>query len=83
VVAKQLSVRETEQLVRRLKNPPTRKIQVLDPDTQRLQDSLSEKLCARVKLTFNNKGKGKMVIAYNSADELEGILEHMGLEKDQ
>ena len=79
VVRKDLSVRETEQLVRRLKNPPQRKQQVIDPDVRRLQDTLSEKLCAKVKLQHNARGKGKMVIAYNSADELEGILEQMGL----
>jgi len=79
VVRRNLSVRETEQLVRRLKNPPVRKTQVLDPDTQHLQDRLAEKLCAKVKLTHNARGKGKMVIAYNSADELEGILAHLGL----
>jgi len=82
VVRKELSVRETEQLVRRLKNPPVRKTVSLDPDVQRLQDRLSEKLCAQVKLQYNARGKGKMVIAYNSADELEGILESMGLEID-
>jgi ParB family chromosome partitioning protein len=79
VVSKSLSVRETERLVRRLKNPPVQKTNVIDPDIQRLQDNLSEKLCARVKLTHNARGKGKMVIAYNSADELEGILEQLGL----
>ncbi|MGB5291836.1 MAG: ParB/RepB/Spo0J family partition protein [Lysobacterales bacterium] len=82
VVSKGLSVRETEQLVRRLKNPPVRKTSVLDPDVQQLQDKLAEKLCARVKLTHNAKGKGKLVIAYNSVDELDGILEHLGLETD-
>jgi ParB family chromosome partitioning protein len=82
VVRRDLSVRETEQLVRRLKNPPQRKQQAVDPDIQHLQDKLSEKLCARVKLQHNAKGKGKMVIAYNSADELEGILEQMGLQGD-
>jgi ParB family chromosome partitioning protein len=82
VVAKELSVRQTEQLVRRLKNPPAPKTRQLDPDIQRLQDALAEKLCARVKLTHNARGKGKMVIAYNSADELEGILEQMGLSID-
>ena len=82
VVARDLSVRETEQLVRRLKNPPVPRTQVLDPDIQRLQDQLSEKLCARVKLSHNEKGKGKMVIAYNSADEFEGILEQLGLNTD-
>jgi len=82
VVSKQLSVRETEQLVRRMKNPPIRKTQTVDPDTQRLQDNLSEKLCARVKVSHNARGKGKMVISFNSADELEGILEQMGLSSD-
>jgi len=85
VVSKQLSVRETEQLVRRMKNPPIRKTQTVDPDTQRLQDNLSEKLCARVKVSHNARGKGgkgKMVISFNSADELEGILEQMGLRSD-
>jgi ParB family chromosome partitioning protein len=82
VVSKDLSVRETEQLVRRLKNPPVVKKQVIDPDVQKLQDKLAEKLCARVKLTYNAKGKGKLVIAYNSADELDGILAHLGLDTD-
>jgi ParB family chromosome partitioning protein len=80
VVSKRLSVRETEKLVRRLKNPPVIKTRVLDPDIQRLQDALSEKLCARVKISHNTHGRGKMVIAYNSADELEGILEQLGLQ---
>ena len=82
VVKKGLSVRETEQLVRRMKNPPEQKTQALDPDIQHLQDKLAEKLCARVKLTHNASGKGKMVIAYHSADELEGILERLGLSTD-
>ena len=82
VVGKRLSVRETEHLVRRMKNPPQRNTPTVDPDIRRLQDKLSEKLCAKVKLQHNAKGKGKMVIAYNSADELEGILEQMGLKED-
>jgi len=82
VVNKSLSVRETEQLVRRLKNPPVPRTQELDPDIQHLQDKLAEKLCASVKLTHNARGKGKLVIAYNSADELDGILEHLGLDTD-
>jgi len=82
VVKKNLSVRETERLVRRMKNPPQKKQQVVDPDIQRLQDKLAEKLCAHVKLQHTATGKGKMVIVYNSADELQGILEQMGLNSD-
>lgn len=79
VVAKDLSVRETESLVRRLKNPPVRNQPVLDPDIKRLQDQVAVKLCAKVKLSHGAKGKGKMTISYNSSDELEGILEQMGI----
>ena len=82
VVTKGLSVRETEQLVRRLKTPPVARTRELDPDIQHLQDKLAEKLCASVTLTHNARGKGKLVIAYNSADELDGILEHLGLDTD-
>jgi len=82
VVRKGLSVRETEKLVKRLKNPPAAKILSIDPDTRYLQDQIAEKLCATVKLSHNNRGKGKMIISYNSADELEGILEHMGLKSE-
>jgi ParB family transcriptional regulator, chromosome partitioning protein len=79
VADKGLSVRETERLVRRLvseapaKNPPAR----IDPDIRRLQEDLSEKLGAGVLVQHSAKGKGKLVIQYNSLDELEGILAHI------
>lgn len=79
VVKKGLSVRETEQLVRRLNKPVDEKSEKpgLDPDTRRLQEDLSEKLGAKVFFQHGSKGKGKMVIHYNSIDELDGILEHI------
>jgi ParB family chromosome partitioning protein len=77
VVAKGMSVRDTEALVRRLLNPPGRKKKVMDPDIKRLQDQLGERLCATVKIQHGSKGKGKLVISYNSADELEGIIGHL------
>ncbi len=83
VVKKGLSVRETERLVRRLQGAPSgdpagsgapaRE----DPDISRLQRDLSERLGAQVRLQQGAKGRGKLVIAYNSLDELEGILEHI------
>jgi len=82
VVKKDLSVRQTEELVRRMKSPPQKRTQVMDPDIRRLQDALAEKLCAKVKLTHNTDGKGKVVINYNSTDELDGILQQMGLKTD-
>ncbi len=79
VVSKQLTVRETEQLVRHLQQSrPNRSPQRnVDPDVKRLQDDLSEKLGARVAIQHGAKGKGRLVINYNSVDELEGILGHI------
>jgi ParB family chromosome partitioning protein len=79
VVKKGLSVRETEQLVRRLNKPESEKSKKagLDPDTRRLQEDLSEKLGAKVVFQLGANGKGKMLIHYNSIDELDGILAHI------
>lgn len=78
VVSKGLSVRETEALVRRLSQPPAPAASKrVDPDVRRLQDDLGERLGARVQLQPGNKGSGRLVIHYNSLDELDGILEHI------
>ena len=79
VASKGLSVREAEQLVRRLNKPEIEKKQKtgIDPDTRRLQEDLSEKLGAKVVFQHGANGKGKMLVHYNSIDELDGILEHI------
>jgi len=79
VAEKGLSVRETEALVKRWQqNLPAHKSAVsLDPDVRRLQDELAEKLGAAVRFQHTAKGKGKLIINYNSLDELEGILAHI------
>jgi ParB family transcriptional regulator, chromosome partitioning protein len=76
VVDKGLSVRETEQLVRRLlERPHTSKLpRGKDPDVRALEEKLSDKLGARVHLLQTSGAKGKLVIEYNSMDELDGIL---------
>ncbi len=80
VARKGLSVRETEALVRRLVDPPkkpaTAPLQE-DPDIRRLLDDLTDRLGARVTLKQGKGGKGRLEIAYNSLDELEGILAHI------
>lgn len=78
VVAKDLSVRETERLVQRIQNPPTTSDRKSpDPDVLRLQANLSDKLGAGVVIKHTPKGKGKLIISYNNLDELDGILEHI------
>lgn len=79
VTGKDLSVRQTEALVRKLqshkkKTSPADKI---DPDIRHLQDDLSEKLGTQVMIQHTAKGKGKLVFKYNSLDQLQGILDHI------
>ena len=83
VAKKGLSVRETEALVRRIIEKPARpqaKPPRIDPDIQRLEHDLADKLGAKVSLKHSASGRGKLVIDYNSLDELDGILAHLKLE---
>lgn len=80
VVAKGLSVRQTEALVRSLlaqADKPAETEKSLDPNVRKLQDQLAEKLGAPVLIEYNARGKGKLTIQYNSLDELDGILAHI------
>ncbi|NWO06108.1 MAG: ParB/RepB/Spo0J family partition protein [Alteromonadaceae bacterium] len=81
VVAKSLSVRQTEALVRRVQDakPGEQKTEkaVVDPNIRALQDDLSDRLGARVSIAHGKRGKGKLVIEYTSLDELDGILNHI------
>lgn len=79
VAAKGLSVRETEALVRRLNQPkePAPAPQEKDPDVRRLLDELTDRLGAKVALQQGTRGKGRLVISYNTLEELEGILDHI------
>ena len=81
VVRKGLSVRETERLVKRmLEGKPrssAKKTASVNRDIQRLEIEVSEKLGAKVRLDHGQSGAGKIVISYNSLDELDGILQHI------
>jgi ParB family chromosome partitioning protein len=81
VAKKGLSVRDTEALVRRLLAPAATASAVVpkavDPDIHRLELELADKLGAKVLFQHTASGKGKLVVTYNSLDELEGILGHI------
>jgi len=81
VESKGLSVRQTEVLVRKLQNEKSnieaKASDKPDADVERLQEDLSERIGAVVKIDHSVKGKGKLVIKYNSLDELDGILAHI------
>lgn len=79
VATKALSVRETEALVRRLNQPkaPTPAAAEQDPDVRRLLSDLTDRLGAKVALQQSAGGKGRLMISYNTLEELEGILDHI------
>lgn len=79
VAAKGLSVRETERYVKALLSERSRPRapRSKDPDVVRLEQSLSDTLGAPVEITYNNKGKGTLIIHYSSLDELDGVLAHI------
>lgn len=79
VVDRQLSVRETESLIRKLQtiSPDKTSAHKADPDVQRLEMNLADTLGTEVAIRYNNKGKGQLVIQFSNFNELEGILAHI------
>lgn len=79
VVGRGLSVRQTESLVRRLVagGGTTNKGGAIDTDIKNLEENLEGKLGTKVMIQHTAKGKGKLVVKYNSLDELDGILSHI------
>ncbi len=81
VIARGLTVRATERLVQELQRPDVHRRSSAkasrDPDIQRLEAKLSDRLGASVLIRHGTGGKGRLEIRYNSLDELDGILEHI------
>jgi ParB family chromosome partitioning protein len=77
IVARGLSARAAENLVRQLQKPQTTTKKSIDPNTAQLQKQIADKLAAPVKIQHTKNGKGKIIIQYNSLDELDGILKHI------
>lgn len=80
VVSRGLTVRQTEAMVRNLQTSVPQKSKDAhkpDPDVQRLERMLGDKLGAKVAIQHTAKGKGRLVINYTTLDELDGILAHI------
>ena len=74
-----LTVRMAEKLVKDAQTEPkTQKTKTIDHDTLRLQNELTAKLGAKVVIEHKGNGAGKLVIAYSTLEELDGILEQIG-----
>jgi len=75
-----LNVRQAEALVRKLTSgeKPVSQAKKVDSDTKQLENRLSSNLGQPVEIKHTIKGRGKLVIKYNSLDELDGVLSRFG-----
>jgi len=91
VVDKRLSVRETEKLVAQLQvraqdagsARATPRSASQDVDLLRLQEQIAQHLQTAVELSANARGKGRLVIRFDSVEQFEGIRSTLGLAEDR
>jgi ParB family transcriptional regulator, chromosome partitioning protein len=87
IVAKKLNVREAEKLVLRITHPPAPAVRMAKEkksrDLARIEESLADFLTAKVEIRVKKRTKrgeqGEVAIAFGSLDELNGLLEKLGL----
>ena len=84
IKAKELSVRQTEELVRNLyknekKEPNQASKSGLPPAYKKIEDSLASHFSTKVKMAVNKNGTGSITLEYFSLDELNKILDQMNI----
>jgi ParB family transcriptional regulator, chromosome partitioning protein len=80
IIARSLSVRQAEELVKQMADKsiaPSAVPATIDPDIKKLQNDLSDRLCAKVVIRHQARGRGQLVVHYSSVDELDGILDRI------
>ncbi|MFL0801041.1 MAG: ParB/RepB/Spo0J family partition protein [Agarilytica sp.] len=85
IVAKGLSVRQAESLVRKIQEEAKteqKPDKETPPDLKHLEEGLADHVGVPVMVQHSAKGKGKLVFKYNNLDELDGILNHLGFTAD-
>lgn len=79
IIGKELSVRQVEEAVRKLKtgktSSATKAPKLLSPELQEAQNRLSEQFSAKVELSRSKRGRGKISISFKDDYELKRILE--------
>ena len=72
-------MRQTEQRVQRLQKPQNRSQAQAktDPNVRHLENELSDRLGAAISIQCGAKGKGRLIIQYESLEQLDGILSHI------
>lgn len=78
IIVKDLSVREVEEIVRNLNKQPASRMEApvreLPREIEAIRENIAGKLDTKVNVTLNQKGKGNIVISFNSQKQLERIL---------
>ena len=82
IIAKALSVRETERLVNQGltgKIKKTKKLFQQNADVVKMQNALADRLSTAVNLKANAKGKGKLIVEFHDWDQFQGLLDKLKL----
>lgn len=87
IKSKGLSVRQTEQLVRKLYSRDPQPVnnsikQNLSPSLKKIEDNLASHFSTKVKMTHSKKGTGSITFDYYSLEELNALLEKMQVTVD-
>ncbi|MDE3184421.1 MAG: ParB/RepB/Spo0J family partition protein [Bacteroidota bacterium] len=86
IKSKELSVRQTEELVRRLYTPKTAVNNsvktTLPPSLKKIEDNLASHFSTKVKMTHSKKGTGSITFDYFSIEELSSLLDKMQVSVD-
>ena len=78
VIDKQLNVRDTEKLVKKVQAPKTEPIiKEVDEHLVAIEGQLAEWLGTNVSLSQSKSGKGKLVISFDAHDKLQEILSRL------
>ena len=80
IVARRLSVREAETLVAHFAKPVSKLAKGATPrsrDTVRLEEELADVLGATIKIAASAQGRGRLVIEFQSLDQLDGLVERL------
>lgn len=82
IIEKRLSVRQTEELVRKMyksDSPVKDSIKPsLPPAYKKIEDNLASHFSTKVKVQYNKKGNGSITIEYYSLQELNKLLDQLG-----
>ncbi len=85
VIEKNLSVRETEELVRKQADPkPTKPASqriVKDADTRALESDLAAHLKMKVAINHGGKDGGQLVISYRDLDQLDQLCQILAVDR--